>query len=181
MHRSTSSFAPARFLCDFLQLGKLASIRIQHYRAGAHQEAEARVTIPLAVDIRGAQLLLVDDVNDSGKTLAAATAHLADFAPAAVRTAVLHEKTSTVQLADYRDSVIREWRWILYPWAVVEDVGQFIRDMQPPPQNLAELRERLAAEGGPPAKIVRADQWLAALKAGRNPIDAAVVQALREE
>ena len=141
-------FVPARFLCDFLQIGKLSSIRVQHYRAGAQMEAQARVTIPLSIDIMGANVLLVDDVNDSGKTLAVASSHLEGFAPAAVRTAVLHEKTSTVHAADFRIIMVREWCWILYPWAVVEDVGQFIHAMKPAPQNLEDIRERLAAQYG---------------------------------
>jgi hypoxanthine phosphoribosyltransferase len=141
-------FVPARFLCDFLQIGKLASIRVQHYKAGAHMEAQARVTIPLSIDIDGANVLLVDDVNDSGKTLAAASSHLQGFSPASLRTAVLHEKTDTVQAADFRVIVVREWHWILYPWAVVEDVGQFISDMRPTPQNLDEIRERLDDQYG---------------------------------
>lgn len=141
-------FVPARFLCDFLQIGSLASIRVLHYRAGAQQDEQARITIPLTVDVSGAHVLLVDDVNDSGKTLAAASSHLAGFSPAAVRTAVMHEKTSTVQAADFRVITVREWRWILYPWAVVEDVGQFIRNMQPTPQSADEIRERLDLQYG---------------------------------
>jgi len=141
-------FVPARFLCDFLHVGKLTSIRVQHYQAGAQKEGQARITIPLSIDIEGANVLLVDDVNDSGKTLAAAAPHLKSFSPAAVRTAVLHEKTSTVQPADFRAIVIRQWRWILYPWAVVEDVGQFVRDMRPTPQNMGEIRKRLDDQYG---------------------------------
>lgn len=141
-------FVPARFLCDFLRIGKLSSIRVQHYRAGAQREAQARVTIPLAIAIAGAKVLLVDDVNDSGKTLAAATAHLAGFSPAAVRTAVLHEKADTAQAADFRATAVKEWRWILYPWAVVEDVGQFLHDMRPAPQGMEEIRRQLRERYG---------------------------------
>jgi len=141
-------FVPARFLCDFLQVRALSSIRVQHYQAGAQQEEQARITIPLSIDVKGANVLLVDDVNDSGKTLAAAASHLESFSPAALRTAVLHEKTSTLQTADFRVIVVRQWRWILYPWAVVEDVGQFVRDMRPAPRSLDEIRERLDDQYG---------------------------------
>jgi len=165
-------FVPARFLCDFLQIGRLTSIRVQHYQAGAHREAEARVTIPLAVDIRGTQVLLVDDVNDSGKTLAAASAHLAGFSPAAVRTAVLHEKADTVQAADFRAIAVREWRWILYPWAVVEDVGQFLRDMRPAPHSMEEIRQQLADRYGFVPSTAQLEQVLRFGRSGlRLPTD----------
>jgi uncharacterized protein len=141
-------FMPARFLCDFLEIRKLCSIRVQHYAAGAHSSGEARVTIPLSADIAGARVLLVDDVNDSGETLAVAGPYLESFSPAAVRTAVLHEKSSTRHLADFRAEEIRQWHWLLYPWAMVEDVGQFIRDMHPAPRSVAEIRQRLLEQYG---------------------------------
>jgi len=141
-------FVPARFLCDFLQVRKLSSIRVQHYRAGAQKDSQATITIPLSIDIEGANVLLVDDVNDTGTTLVAASSHLKSFSPAALRTAVLHEKTSTIQPADFRVVVVRQWRWILYPWAVVEDVGQFVRDMRPAPCSVDEIRARLDDQYG---------------------------------
>ena len=136
-------FTPARFLCDFLHVGALAAIRVEHYEAGARRTEEAKVTIPLSADIRDAQVLIVDDVNDSGDTLKVAIAHVEGFAPAGVNTAVLHEKSNTTHAADFCSAEITEWRWLLYPWAVVEDVGQFIREMEPSPQDKSQIRQQL--------------------------------------
>ncbi len=136
-------FMPARFLCDFLNIGALSSIRVQHYVAGAQKGREARVTIPLAADIRGLRVLLVDDVNDSGDTLRVARPYLESLGPKELRTAVLHEKLVTTCPADFSAGEIRHWRWILYPWAMVEDVAQFIRDMTPPPGDAEAVRRQL--------------------------------------
>ncbi|MCG7201230.1 phosphoribosyltransferase [Marinobacter pelagius] len=136
-------FMPARFLCDFLDLGTLCSIRVQHYAAGASKGREARVTIPLAADIRGARVLVVDDVNDSGDTLRAARSYLEPLGPAELRTAVLHEKLVTTCPADFSAGEVRKWRWILYPWAMVEDIAQFVREMAPAPRNAEETLRRL--------------------------------------
>jgi len=136
-------FMPARFLCDFLNLEMLCSIRVQHYAAGASKGKEAVVTIPLATDIRGARVLVVDDVNDSGDTLRAARSYLEPLGPAELRTAVLHEKLVTTCPADFSAGEVRKWRWILYPWAMVEDIAQFIREMVPAPENAGEALERL--------------------------------------
>ncbi|MCA1797774.1 MAG: phosphoribosyltransferase [Geobacteraceae bacterium] len=141
-------FTPARFLCDFLHIGALAAIRVEHYTAGAQREEQARVTIPLAADIRDAQVLLVDDVNDSGDTLEAAIPHLETFSPAALRTAVLHEKADTTQPADFCATEIKQWRWLLYPWAVVEDIGEFIRKMKPTGQSEEQIQQRLQQQYG---------------------------------
>lgn len=141
-------FMPARFLCDFLQVHQLRSLKVEHYGPGAREQGGARVTDPVSARSTGERVLLVDDVNDSGDTLQAALDHLREGAPAAIRTAVLDEKTTTRCPADFRVGVIEHWRWVLYPWAVVEDVGQFIRDLDPPPASLPEARERLQAQYG---------------------------------
>lgn len=141
-------FMPARFLCDFLHVHKLLSLKVEHYTSGAREKQRAAVTVPLAGDVRGERVLLVDDVNDSGDTLVAARPHLEGFEPAAVRTAVLHEKASTHCRADFHSQAVQEWRWILYPWAVIEDVGQFAREMDPPPTTAAELHTRLQQDYG---------------------------------
>ena len=141
-------FMPARFLCDFLHVHKLLSLKVEHYTSGAREKQRAAVTVPLAGDVRGEQVLLVDDVNVSGDTLVAARPHLEGFDPAAVRTAVLHEKASTQCPADFHSQAVQEWRWILYPWAVIEDVGQFTREMDPAPASPADLHARLQQDYG---------------------------------
>ena len=75
----------------------------------------------------GRRLLVVDDVNDSGETLRAALDHLAHSGAETVRTACLHEKTATAVPADFQAVEVRDWHWIIYPWAVVEDVSGFLR------------------------------------------------------
>ncbi len=141
-------FMPARFVCDFLGISRLLSVKVQHYGAGAQMQQRAEVTSPLGSEIRGERVLVVDDVNDSGETLQAARPYLEGLEPAEIRTAVLHEKTNTACRADFAVHSIDEWRWILYPWAVVEDVGQFLLDMEPAPATRADALSRLAADHG---------------------------------
>ncbi|MFO7582626.1 phosphoribosyltransferase, partial [Guyparkeria sp.] len=135
-------------VCDFLGVSRLLSIKVQHYGAGAHMQQRAKVTSPLGSAINGERVLVVDDVNDSGETLQAARPYLEEQEPAAIRTAVLHEKTNTACRADFAVHAIDEWRWILYPWALVEDAGQFLLDMEPAPATREEAASRLAADHG---------------------------------
>lgn len=141
-------FMPARFVCDFLGVSRLLSIKVQHYGAGAHMQQRAKVTSPLGSAINGERVLVVDDVNDSGETLQAVRPYLEEQEPAAIRTAVLHEKSNTACRADFAVHTIDEWRWILYPWALVEDAGQFLLDMEPAPATREEAASRLAADHG---------------------------------
>ena len=141
-------FVPARFICDFLNISDLTSIKIQHYEAGAIKGKRAWVKYPLAADIKGRKVLVVDDVNDTGETLIATSNHLKAFNPADVKFAVLHEKQTTVMRSDFYIAYQKEWKWIIYPWAVVEDLGSFLERMKPQPVSVNEASERLKEEYG---------------------------------
>jgi len=132
-------YVPARLLCDLLDVYELTSIRITHYHAGANQQTQAALASPLAVDIRDKHVLLVDDVSDSGDTLQVAIAHLQGFHPAQVKVAVLHHKTVSPIVPDFYGQRVVKWRWIIYPWAMVEDIRGLL-------QRLPELpRDRQSA------------------------------------
>lgn len=135
-------YAPARLVCDFLHLGQLTSIKVEHYVA-THKQAEVVIRYPLNTEVRGLNLLVVDDVNDSGDTLAAVLRYLNTFAPHSVKTAVLHEKSHTTCPVDYFAKRITKWRWIVYPWAYIEDVTSFVRALQPLPRSASEAQSRL--------------------------------------
>lgn len=141
-------WVPGRLLSDFLGQMDLTSFKIEHYRA-ACQPKRAQVRYPLAADVRGRRVLLVDDVADSGETFAVALAHLnRRGAPAELRSAVLHYKTVSPYQPDYYARKVVNWRWIIYPWAIAEDVGNLIRAMSPRPATADEIAQRLAAEHG---------------------------------
>ncbi|OOZ37764.1 hypothetical protein BOW52_10070, partial [Solemya elarraichensis gill symbiont] len=36
-----------------------------------------------------------------------------------------------------------EWHWLIYPWAVVEDVGGFLNEMTPPPDDASHAADWL--------------------------------------
>ena len=155
---SRGGFTPARVLCDVLGIFNLTSIRVVHYRKAAAKEQSAYVEYPLCIPVAGLRVLVVDDVNDSGDTLQVARAHIASLGPAEVRTAVLLEKLTSPIRADYAADTITEWRWLIYPWAVVEDIGGFLRQMVPPPTDVAEAATRLQADYDlqlPPAQLER--------------------------
>lgn len=145
---SRGGFTPARVLCDVLGIFNLTSIRVVHYSKAATHDRPAYIKYPLSIPIDGQRVLVVDDVNDTGDTLQVARTYLESLGPAEVRTAVLHEKTSSPIRADHAAATITEWRWLIYPWAVVEDVGGFLRQMQPRPTSVAEAAERLQADYG---------------------------------
>lgn len=140
-------YVPARLLCDYLDINALTSIRAEHYQ-GPRIQDRAIISYPLCADIAGQQVLLVDDVNDSGDTLALAIEHLRSRNAGEVRVAVLHHKTVSHFCVDYYAKKVVKWRWLAYPWARKEDLSHFIGKLSPPPADLQQARQRLAEVHG---------------------------------
>lgn len=139
---------PGRVLSDLLGIMDLTEFKVEHY-VGAHRQAAARVRYPLSAPVAGRRVLLVDDVSDTGDTYRVALEHLtARGVPAQVLTAALHHKTvSTFEPDLYAARVVR-WRWLIYPWAVIEDLAGFVGAMVPRPPDTDAIAERLHADHG---------------------------------
>ncbi|MFW6310159.1 MAG: phosphoribosyltransferase [Prolixibacteraceae bacterium] len=134
-------FPPARFLCDFLNIERLYSIQIKHYGSGAEQKEKAEILNENIGKITNKKILLADDVNDSGKSLQAASGLLQSAS--VLKTAVLHEKNTTEIKADFAGETIDEWKWLIYPWAITEDVLEFLNKGNMLESNLQEARNFL--------------------------------------
>ncbi len=136
-------YLPARILSDHLDIFDLASMKIEHYH-GIHKEALVNVRYPLTADVAGRRLLLVDDVSDSGDTFQVAVRHLQERGvPEAVKTAVLHHKRSSDFIPDYYVEEVVAWRWIIYPWAIMEDLTSLLYGMEPRPTSVEAFASRL--------------------------------------
>lgn len=119
-------FIPARIVCDSLLMTDLTSIRIEHWGMAARKYPEATVRFPLSVDVSGKNLLVIDDITDTGDTLAVAWEYIDSCNPGDVRWGVLHHKTSSMIEPDYYAELVSDWRWIVYPWAIHEDLVGFL-------------------------------------------------------
>ncbi|MDX1803823.1 MAG: phosphoribosyltransferase [Alcanivorax sp.] len=136
-------FIPARLLCDHLGIHRLAGIQVSHYGAGAQVTGQARVVTPLNVDVHGRKVLLVDDVNDSGATLAVALDYLRALSPAALKVAVLVQKERSPVPVDYYGQLLESWRWLTFPWARVEDISDFAERLLPGERDHQRVRAAL--------------------------------------
>ncbi|MGB7961715.1 MAG: phosphoribosyltransferase [Propionicimonas sp.] len=70
--------------------------------------------VPVAVDLSGQKILIIDDVADTGETLRMVRDFCAEHV-AETRTAVLYEKPSSVVRCDYVWK--RTSEWISFPWS----------------------------------------------------------------
>jgi hypoxanthine phosphoribosyltransferase len=83
----------------------------------------------------------------SGDTFEVALNHIrACGTPAEVRTAALHHKTVSHFVPDFYARKVIVWRWIVYPWAVIEDLSTFLEAMAPRPDTPEAFAARLAQD-----------------------------------
>jgi len=128
---SRGGCVPARVICDYLDVFDLGVIKIEHYH-GTHKEKLARLRYPLSADISlsGKRVLLLDDVSDTGDSFEIGIQHLLENGvPAELKTAVLHHKSVSSYTPDFYTEVVHNWRWIIYPWAVMEDLRSLLQEM----------------------------------------------------
>lgn len=141
-------WVPGRLLSDYLGNMNLTELKVEHYK-GTEKQAVARIRYPLKANLAGQRVLLVDDVTDTGDSFAVALEHIRSHGrPEQVRTLVLHHKTVSLYVPDYYAQAMSEWRWLIYPWAVVEDLNALILGMDSRPSDLNALGERLFRDHG---------------------------------
>jgi uncharacterized protein len=141
-------WVPGRLLSDYLGNMNLTELKVEHY-CGTEKQVTARVRYPLRADLAGQSVLVVDDVTDTGDSFAVALEHIRSHGePEQMRTLVLHHKTVSSYVPDYYGQAMSEWRWLIYPWAVVEDLNALISGMESRPSDPDSLGERLLRDHG---------------------------------
>lgn len=161
-------YVPARILADLLGLMDLVGIRVEHYH-GAQAAPMAIIRQALCLNIDDRRILLLDDVSDTGDTFDVALRHLQESGnPETMHTAAVHHKIVSHFEPNFYAHKIVNWRWIIYPWALVEDLTEFARDMRPVPSDVVTLGRRLLQERGIKTKRETLEDVLALLAAERD-------------
>jgi hypoxanthine phosphoribosyltransferase len=139
-------YIPARILCDLLSITRLTSVRAEHWGTPAEKGERAMIRFPLCTGIRGEKVLIVDDVTDTGDSMAVVVEYVQGLGPSEVRTAVLQHKEVSGFLPDYFAEICPVWQWIVYPWALHEDLVGFSRKvLADGPRTLGGLKRELVS------------------------------------
>src|SRR5262249_37326096 len=78
---------------------RIGFIQASSYRGASTRPGPLRIAPDLAPDVRGRQVLLLDDILDTGQTLHHVVGHIAELGPASVRVAVLLRKEGRQRIA----------------------------------------------------------------------------------
>ena len=139
---------PARILSDVLYTNALQNVRIEYYSDVGIRGREPIITQPLTGPLKDKRLLLVDEVADSGASLAQALDHVEEIGAKETRTAVLILKSSSKIIPDFWVQKID--KWIVYPWEHRESILSLVKKFQTddPQLTLDQIREKLVFEVG---------------------------------
>jgi len=118
---SRGGFVPARVICDMMIIKDLVSIKVDHWGITATKDGKAHLRYPLNADLSGKNVLIVDDITDTGESMKIATEFTKKLNPKEIKTAtIFHIKTSKF-VPDYYGREI-DWVWVMWPWNYVEDM-----------------------------------------------------------
>ncbi|MEW5955047.1 MAG: phosphoribosyltransferase [Candidatus Micrarchaeota archaeon] len=119
-------YVPARNLCDQLGVTDLLSIKVDHWGVTATRDHQgARLRYPFTAKLAGKNVLLVDDIADTGESFKTALPVLKALKPASVKTASLFLLENSKFVPDYFASK-REWAWMVFPWNFTEDMAAIV-------------------------------------------------------
>jgi hypothetical protein len=116
-----------RCLCDFLGLDDLTSLKMEHYVGTAQKSGEPEIRYPMPEgSVTGKDVLVIDDIADTGGSIERAHEYVTDRDPEDVRTATLQLLGTSEFEPDYVGERLEEWTWVVYPWNFIEDMIELI-------------------------------------------------------
>ncbi|MFB6103720.1 MAG: phosphoribosyltransferase [Halobacteriaceae archaeon] len=142
-----------RCLCDFIGLDDLTSLKMEHYVGTAEKTGEPQIRYPMPEgSVEGKDVLIIDDIADTGGSIKRAQEYVTDRDPGEVRTATLQLLQSSEFEPDFVGERLEHWTWVVYPWNFIEDMVDLLEGVMEraddPPYDEAALRHLLAANHG---------------------------------
>jgi hypoxanthine phosphoribosyltransferase len=143
-------WVPARLLADRLGVKRMVSIRLQHWGVTAQPSGKAELTEGLSGPVRGQSVLVVDDITDTGESLALATQAVKDAGASLVESAAcLHVGHSKFVPDYFAEEIPRDaWVWVVFPWNYWEDVRHLVRQAMAEGKDAERIRAILRERSG---------------------------------
>ena len=118
-------WVPARLVADHLGVKRLLALQTAHWGITATKDGHAALTERLSGSVEGATALVVDDITDTGESLALAVEHIrTEGRPARLETATCLHITHSKFVPNYfaEEVPAAHWVWVVFPWTYWEDL-----------------------------------------------------------
>lgn len=115
---SRGGLIPGRIFSDLLEIRDVIVLDVKYYLGIGLKSDKPRITELVRNTITSRNILVVDDVVDSGESIKAAFEYLKTFNPKTMKIFTLHVKPQRIINPDI---YIKETTaWIIYPWELLE-------------------------------------------------------------
>ncbi len=142
---SRGGWPPARIMSDLLDNPNLANVKVQFYEDIYQTAEEPRITQPISVPVKGKNILIVDDIADTGKSLKLVREKLLEDEASEVRIATLYLKPWSITIPDFYVKTTNAW--VCFPWELYESVKKIGGKLKTEGKQLSEIEEFLISIG----------------------------------
>jgi len=142
---SRGGWPPARVMSDLLENPEIANVKAEFYLGVAQTKGEPLITQPVSVSVRDKEVLLMDDVADTGKSLRLVRAHLKEKGATEVKIVTIYYKPWSVVIPDYYEEETRSW--IIFPWERKETIRNIIKRYKKEGKSVEEAKDKLVSSG----------------------------------
>jgi hypoxanthine phosphoribosyltransferase len=135
---SRGGWAPGRILSDLLENPHTANVKIEFYVGIEKTERKPVVTQPISEDIAKKNVLVVDDVADTGESMKVALDHVREKGAGQIMTVTVYYKPhSTFKPDFFADSTSN---WIIFPWERLEATKLLVQEAEAEGRSLDSVR-----------------------------------------
>ncbi|MGQ9788381.1 MAG: phosphoribosyltransferase [Candidatus Hadarchaeaceae archaeon] len=148
---SRGGLIPGRLILDFLGGPDIVTIKVEHYVDFYKTRNKPEITRPLAVNVKGKRILLVDDIADTGKSLKVAVGYLMDQGARDVKIGTLYFKPWSAVVPDFY--VRKTDAWVCFPHETYESIEKMYLKLRRQGWSRGEIAKKLVELGMRPYHV----------------------------
>jgi hypoxanthine phosphoribosyltransferase len=114
----------AIILSDLLGNIEISDVRVEFYSRVAESRKEPLLRQHISIPVEGMNILIVDDIADTGRSLNLVKEHLVKQGAITVTTATIYLKSRSIIIPEYFERETTSW--IVFPWERRETVRDLI-------------------------------------------------------
>jgi len=109
-----------RHLADILEMDRISLLQIKSYTSINENVSTPSIVQPLHIDVENENLLIFEDIVDTGNTLKAIQEYIVEKKASSYVVATLIQKSHTTKKAEF---VAAEWdEWVIFPYETRETI-----------------------------------------------------------
>ena len=146
---SRGGLVPGRLISDLLEIRDIIVLDVEYYFGIGIKIDKPKITELVRTSITSKNVLLVDDVVDSGESIKASSEYLSSFKPSVIKIFTLNVKPKRIINPDV---FIKETSaWIIYPWELLE----CFKELEEKGYNINEIAEETGLKKEALTKVKR--------------------------